>query len=121
MIIRSISGVRGITKTSLTPDVVKAYALAFDDLLPEGLIYIGRDSRPSGENILELFSNELIDLGRDIVNCEIVPTPTVQFMVERSEAVGGIVVTASHNPEEWNGMKFIRQDGTFFLPDECEI
>ena len=42
-------------------------------------------------------------------------------MVERSEAVGGIVVTASHNPEEWNGMKFIRQDGTFFLPSECEI
>ena len=121
MIIRSISGVRGITKTSLTPDVVKAYAHAFDDLLPEGLVYIGRDSRPSGENILELFSNELIDLGRDIVNCEVVPTPTVQFMVERSEAVGGLVVTASHNPEEWNGMKFIRKDGTFFLPDECEI
>ena len=121
MIIRSISGVRGITKTSLTPDIIKAYAHAFDDLLPEGLIYIGRDSRPSGENILELFSNELIDLGRDIVNCEVVPTPTVQFMVERSEAVGGIVVTASHNPEEWNGMKFIRQDGTFFLPSECEI
>ena len=66
MIIRSISGVRGITKTSLTPDVLKAYAIAFDDLLPKGLIYIGRDSRPSGENILELLSNELIDLGRDI-------------------------------------------------------
>ena len=120
MIIRSISGVRGITKASLTPDVIKVYAHAFDDLLPEGLIYIGRDSRPSGENILELLSNELIDLGRDIVNCEVVPTPTVQFMVERSEAVGGLIVTASHNPEEWNGMKFVRQDGTFFLPDECE-
>ena len=120
MIIRSISGVRGITKASLTPDVIKVYAHAFDDLLPKGLIYIGRDSRPSGENILELLSNELIDLGRDIVNCEVVPTPTVQFMVERSEAVGGLIVTASHNPEEWNGMKFVRQDGTFFLPDECE-
>ena len=120
MIIRSISGVRGITKTSLTPKVIKLYAHAFHDQIPNGLIYLGRDSRPSGEDILEIFSNELISLGRDIVNCGIVPTPTVQFMVERSEAAGGVIVTASHNPEEWNGMKFVRKDGTFFYPDECE-
>jgi len=120
MIIRSISGVRGITKTSLTSDLIKLYAHAFHDQIPQGLIYLGRDSRPSGEHILEIFSNELIDLGRDVVNCEIVPTPTVQFMVERSEAVGGVIITASHNPEEWNGMKFVREDGTFFFPEECE-
>ena len=120
MIIRSISGVRGITKTSLTSDVIKLYAHAFHDQIPQGLIYLGRDSRPSGEHILEIFSNELIDLGRDVVNCEVVPTPTVQFMVERSEAVGGVIITASHNPEEWNGMKFVREDGTFFFPEECE-
>jgi phosphomannomutase len=121
MIIRSISGVRGITKTSLTPNTIKLYAHAFHDQLPKGLIYLGRDSRPSGEDILEIFSNELIDLGRDVVNCGVVPTPTVQFMVERSEAVGGVIITASHNPEEWNGMKFVREDGTFFHPEECEI
>ena len=120
MIIRSISGVRGITKTSLTSDLIKLYAHAFHDQIPQGLIYLGRDSRPSGEHILEVFSNELIDLGRDVVNCEVVPTPTVQFMVERSEAVGGVIITASHNPEEWNGMKFVREDGTFFFPEECE-
>ena len=120
MIIRSISGVRGITKTSLTSDLIKLYAHAFHDQIPQGLIYLGRDSRPSGEHILEIFSNELIDLGRDVVNCEVVPTPTVQFMVERSEAVGGVIITASHNPEEWNGMKFVREDGTFFFPEECE-
>jgi len=120
MIIRSISGVRGITKTSLTSDLIKLYAHAFHDQIPQGLIYLGRDSRPSGEDILEIFSNELIDLGRDVVNCEVVPTPTVQFMVERSEAVGGVIITASHNPEEWNGMKFVREDGTFFFPEECE-
>ena len=120
MIIRSISGVRGITKTSLTSEVVKLYAHAFHAQIPQGLIYLGRDSRPSGEHILEIFSNELIDLGRDVVNCEVVPTPTVQFMVERSEAVGGVIITASHNPEEWNGMKFVREDGTFFFPEECE-
>ena len=120
MIIRSISGVRGITKTSLTSDLIKLYAHAFHDQIPQGLIYLGRDSRPSGEHILEIFSNELIDLGRDVVNCEVVPTPTVQFMVERSEAVGGVIITASHNPEEWNGMKFVREDGTFFFAEECE-
>ena len=120
MIIRSISGVRGITKTSLTSEVIKLYAHAFHDQIPQGLVYLGRDSRPSGEHILEIFSNELIDLGRDVVNCEVVPTPTVQFMVERSEAVGGVIITASHNPEEWNGMKFVREDGTFFFPEECE-
>ena len=120
MIIRSISGVRGITKTSFTSDLIKLYAHAFHDQIPQGLIYLGRDSRPSGEHILEIFSNELIDLGRDVVNCEVVPTPTVQFMVERSEAVGGVIITASHNPEEWNGMKFVREDGTFFFPEECE-
>ena len=120
MIIRSISGVRGIAKTSLTPKVIKLYAHAFHDQIPNGLIYLGRDSRPSGEDILEIFSNELISLGRDIVNCGIVPTPTVQFMVERSEAAGGVIITASHNPEEWNGIKFVRNDGTFFYPDECE-
>ena len=120
MIIRSISGVRGITKTSLTSDLIKLYTHAFHDQIPQGLIYLGRDSRPSGEHILEIFSNELIDLGRDVVNCEVVPTPTVQFMVERSEAVGGVIITASHNPEEWNGMKFVREDGTFFFPEECE-
>ena len=55
MIIRSISGVRGITKTSLTSEVIKLYAHAFHDQLPKGLIYLGRDSRPSGESILEIF------------------------------------------------------------------
>ena len=114
MIIRSISGVRGITKSSLTPEIIKLYAHAFHDLLSDGLIYLGRDSRQSGEELLEIFSAELIEIGRDVVMCNIVPTPTIQFMVERSEAAGGIIITASHNPEEWNGIKFVREDGTFF-------
>ena len=119
MIIRSISGVRGITKSSLTTETIKLYAHAFHDLIPDGLIYLGRDARQSGEELLEIFSAELIEIGRDVVLCNIVPTPTIQFMVERSEAAGGIIVTASHNPEEWNGIKFVREDGTFFLPNEC--
>ena len=64
--------------------------------------------------------DELVRLGRTIILCGIVPTPTVQFMVHNTEAVGGFIITASHNPIEWNGMKFLRGDSTFFHLDECE-
>ncbi len=120
MIIQSISGVRGITEKAFTSEAIKSYVHAFHNLIPAGLVFIGRDSRPSGENLIEIISEELSKLGRDVVDCGIAPTPTVQFMVERSEASGGLIVTASHNPDEWNGIKFVREDGTFFYPNECE-
>ena len=114
MIIRSISGVRGLTPSHLNVDMLRVYARALHTYLEEGLVFLGRDSRPSGEELLEVFTDELVRLGRDIIVCGIVPTPTVQFMVERSEAAGGVIITASHNPIEWNGIKFVRSDGTFF-------
>ena len=120
MIIRSISGVRGLTSAHLNTETISAYARAFHKYNDNGLIFLGRDTRPSGENLLEVFSQELVRLGRDVIDCGVVPTPTVQFMVERSEAAGGVVITASHNPIEWNGLKFVRSDGTFFYPDDCE-
>jgi phosphomannomutase len=120
MLIRSISGVRGLTKTSLTPELSIVYAKALNKLLPDGVIITGRDSRPSGDLILSTMIDELIRLGRSIVQCDIVPTPTVQFMVHNTEAAGGLVVTASHNPIEWNGFKFIKQDSTFFNPNDCK-
>ena len=80
----------------------------------------GRDSRPSGEDIIQAMMGELTQLGRTVIQCGIVPTPTVQFMVHNTEAVGGFIVTASHNPIEWNGLKFVREDSTFFHPNECE-
>jgi len=120
MIIRSISGVRGLIDSHLTTKVIECYARAFHSHLKPGLIFIGRDSRPSGEDLLDSFANELVRLGRDVIICGIVPTPTVQFMVERSEAAGGIIITASHNPIEWNGIKFVRTDGTFFHPNDCD-
>ncbi len=119
MLIRSISGVRGLVDSTLTPDVARVYARAVNDMLPAGEIVLGRDSRPSGANILKAISTELVAMGRPVSDCGIVPTPTVQFVTEHSAAVGGIIVTASHNPIEWNGLKFVRADGTFFLPDEC--
>ena len=70
--------------------------------------------------ILHSMTEELVRLGRTVIHCGIVPTPTVQFMVHNTEAVGGFIVTASHNPVEWNGIKFLRPDSTFFHPEECQ-
>ena len=120
MLIRSISGVRGITETHLTTELAVIFSQALNEFLPDGVIITGRDSRVSGDLILSSMIDELVRLGRSIIQCDIVPTPTVQFMVHSTEAIGGLVVTASHNPAEWNGFKFIRQDSTFFHPDECE-
>ena len=120
MIIRSISGVRGITKTHLTPELAVVYARVLHQILPIGVIMAGQDSRPSGENIIHAMMGELVRLGRTVIHCGIVPTPTIQFMVYNTEAVGGFIVTASHNPIEWNGLKFVREDSTFFHPNECE-
>jgi phosphomannomutase len=120
MIIRSISGVRGITETHLTPESAVGYARALHQILPIGVIMAGQDSRPSGEDIIHAMMGELTRLGRTVILCGIVPTPTVQFMVHNTEAVGGFIVTASHNPIEWNGLKFVREDSTFFHPNECD-
>ena len=120
MLIRSISGVRGLTDSHLTPKISSIYARALHTFLPDGVIMAGRDSRPSGDMILHAMTEELVGLGRTVIQCWIVPTPTVQFMVHNTEAVGGFIVTASHNPVEWNGIKFLRPDSTFFHPEECQ-
>ena len=120
MLIRSISGVRGLVASTLTPEVAVSYAKALHKYLPDGVIVVGRDSRPSGDVILYSMCEELVSLGRTIIHCDVVPTPTVQFMVHNTEAVGGFIVTASHNPIEWNGLKFVREDSTFFHPDDCK-
>ena len=120
MLIRSISGVRGISDTDLKPETIKKYARALHQISPEGVLMAGCDSRPSGEGILNVMLEELIRLGRTVILCGVVPTPTVQFMVQNTEAVGGFIITASHNPVEWNGLKFVRDDSTFFHSDDCE-
>ena len=119
MIIESISGVRG-TAPEFNSEKILNYISAFHSLQPKGVFILGRDTRPSGEIFIEDIAEKLVDIGRDLINVNVVPTPTVQFMVENTDAVGGIIVTASHNPTEWNGLKFVRNDGTFLLPDECK-
>ena len=119
MIIRSISGIRG-TAPEFNSEYVFRCAQAFHIQQPKGVFMLGRDTRLSGEFFIEDIAQALVSSGRDVINLNIVPTPTVQFMVENTDAVGGIIVTASHNPTEWNGLKFVSEDGTFLLPDECE-
>ncbi|MGE5478959.1 MAG: phosphoglucosamine mutase [Chloroflexota bacterium] len=112
-LIRSISGLRATLPDSLTEDIVRRYCYGFHSILPGGEIVIGRDGRPSGEHIERLAADCLYKLGRKVRILGIVPTPTVQLEVEKSSAVGGIAITASHNPSQWNGLKFISSEGVF--------
>ena len=120
MLIRSISGIRGLVKEDLNRDTIIQYANALHTTLKPGVVYAGRDSRPSGETIIEIMIEELLKRGRTVIYCGIVPTPTIQFMVHTTEAVGGFIITASHNPIDWNGIKFVREDSTFFHLKDCE-
>jgi phosphomannomutase len=116
--IRSISGVRATLGEALTPFVVAEYAAAFAAYLPPGIVAVGRDGRPSGEWIEQIVSATLSSCGRDILELGVVPTPTVQLFSEHQAVAGGISITASHNPAEWNGMKFLNGDGVFLNAEE---
>jgi len=121
MIIESISGVRGIVGSGLNPATVLAYAGGLASYLGgKGKVLIGRDSRPSGESISILLGRTLSWAGIEVVDLGIVPTPTVQLLVETMEADAGIAVTASHNPFPWNGLKFIDRSGRFFNADQVK-
>lgn len=119
-IVRSISGLRATFPDCLNDKLIESYAIALDSVIPAGKIIIGRDGRPSGEHIESVLISTLNTLGRETESCGIVPTPTVQLLTEHSDAVCGIAITASHNPSEWNGLKFINSYGTFFDKNENE-
>ncbi|MBU3741367.1 MAG: phosphoglucosamine mutase [Candidatus Kapabacteria bacterium] len=112
-LIRSISGLRATLGDALTPAVVADYTAAFAAMLPDGPIVVGRDGRPSGSWINDIVIGALRASGRHVSVLDMVPTPTVQLLTEHSDAVGGISITASHNPAPWNGLKFIGGDGVF--------
>lgn len=120
----SVSGLRGIVGRSLTPDVVCRYAAAVAGFLREHagpgrcMVVVGRDGRAGGEAIARLATGALMAAGCDVVDCDVATTPTVGVMVRRLEAAGGLVVTASHNPGQWNGLKAITALGGAPTPDE---
>ena len=119
-LIKSVSGIRGIyNKTLFLKDITK-YAHAFlkiqnNSNLP---IIIARDSRISGLEITSHLIHYINTIGIDVIDCDIIPTPTAQLIANKFNVCGAIVITASHNPKEWNGMKFIDNDGTFLNADK---
>ncbi len=111
--IRSISGLRATLQDGLIPETVTKYASSFSNISPEGTIIIGRDGRTSGKWLEKLIVGAINATGRDVTILGMVPTPLVQYYTEVHHAAGGIAITASHNPKEWNGMKFINSSGVF--------
>ena len=122
-IIKSISGIRGTIggkqNENLTPiDAVK-YAASFGVYLKNKYpdkkikIVIGRDARISGKMIQGLVQNTLIALGIDCLDIGLSTTPTVELAVQNENAFGGIVITASHNPKNWNALKLLNNRGEF--------
>ena len=114
MLIRSASGLRGIFKDDFSPQMIDRYLASFISNQNISSCVVGRDGRPSGSDIAQWVIDTLVKYGVDVHNCDLATTPTIQLMTEKDHYDGGIVVTASHNPTEYNGLKFLQRDGTFF-------
>ncbi len=119
-LMKSVSGIRGIVGESVTPDLINKVGSAFARYCGYGTVVIGRDSRPTGTAIEKGLESALMLSGCSVVNVGIVPTPTVQVMVEHLCADGGIVISASHNPIEWNAFKLIGKNGSFLTASEID-
>jgi phosphomannomutase len=110
----SISGVRGVIGESLSPLLLTRFAQAFGTYVGARTIVIGRDPRTSGEMVKQAVIAGLLSSGCRIIDIGMCPVPTIQLLVRHHRAHGGIAITASHNPAEWNALKFIGRSG-FFL------
>ncbi len=109
----SVSGVRGVVGESLTPQLVAKFAQAFGTYLGRGEVIVGQDSRQSGTMVKKAVLSGLLSVGCKPVEVGICPIPSIQVFTRQAKAMGAIVVTASHNPKEWNGLKFLNKDGLF--------
>ena len=122
---RSVSGLRGIVGEDLVPDVVRRYARGYGAFVAARggrVVALARDSRQSGPAFAAAAADGLTAAGVDVVDLGMVPTPTAQLAVEFLEGGldGGIIVTASHNPVEWNALKFVGKGGKFLAKADAE-
>ncbi len=117
----SVSGIRGIVGQSLTPDRAAAFAAALGTHTGGGRIVLCRDSRPSGEMLRPAVLGGLLATGCEVHDIGVAPTPTCGLAVENLQAAGGIQITASHNPAEWNGLKMFGADGAVLSPDAGKV
>ena len=123
-LIKSISGIRGTIGgrpgEGLTPDDIVKFTAAFTSFIKKGVInsrlqiVIGRDARISGKIMSDLISGTLIAMGADVIDIGLTTTPTVEMAVLETSSHGGIMITASHNPKQWNALKLLNQLGEFF-------
>jgi phosphomannomutase len=114
----SISGIRGIVGDGLDPETIIKYTNSYADFIGTGKVVIGRDARITGEMVNQLTTGTLLAKGIDVIDIGICPTPTVQFNVKKLKAQGGIAISASHNPNEWNALKLLNGTGQFLSPEE---
>jgi len=114
----SISGIRGIVGDGLDPQSLIKYLNVYAEFIGKGKVVVGRDSRITGEMVENIVSGILMAKGIDVINIGICPTPTVQFTVKKLKANGGIAISASHNPNEWNALKLLNNTGQFMSPEE---
>jgi phosphomannomutase len=120
-LIVSVSGIRGIVGRSLTPDGAVRFGQAFGSHAGRGQpILVARDSRPSGEMLGFAVASGLLAVGCEVLDLGVVPTPTVGFAVRQQRAGGAVMVTASHNPAPWNGLKMFGPDGAVLSAAEGE-
>ncbi|MEA3493655.1 MAG: phosphoglucosamine mutase [Candidatus Margulisiibacteriota bacterium] len=117
----SISGIRGYVPEDLTPEICADFAKAFGTFLGGSkLVIVGTDPRASSKTIKESVFAGLLSTGCKVIDLGICPTPTVGIMVRKLKADGGMIITASHNPLPWNGLKFIRGNGIFLNEKQLE-
>lgn len=109
----SVSGIRGIFGTDLTPENLSKFAAAYGTWLKGGTVVLGRDSRVTGEICEHIVASTLASVGCDVIKVGIAPTPTVAMGVLRHKAAGGIIISASHNPAEWNALKLLNDKSEF--------
>ncbi len=113
-----ISGVRGIVGESLTPELLVRLGMAFGTWVEGGRVVVGMDTRASGEMVKHSVFAGLLSCGCEVTDVGICPTPTLSIAVRTLGASGGIMISASHNPIEWNALKFFGPDGVYLDADE---
>jgi phosphomannomutase len=116
----SISGVRGKIQKGFGLPEALLFTESFATMMAGQTVVIGRDSRPSGPYFEHILSASLLASGSNVLTLGLVPTPTTKAVVKLAKAKGGIMISASHNPMEWNAFKFISKDGFFFNAKENE-
>lgn len=113
----SVSGLRGVIGESLTPDLAARYVAAFAATLPPGPVVVSRDGRTTGSMLAAAVHSALAASGKDVWDAGIAATPTLGVLVRHYQAIGGVQISASHNPLPYNGLKLFNHEGRVIPAD----